>query len=70
MHQVNGVSVDGWKDGRPTIGGFWDEDSAYWIDGMTRLGLVLHDAELLARVKEDYDFILANPCVVLEISIS
>ena len=62
--------MDGWKDGRPTIGGFWDEDSAYWIDGMTRLGLVLHDAELLARVKEDYDFILANPCVVLEISIS
>ena len=47
--------------GRPSIGGFWDEDAAYWIDGMTRLGLVLHDSTLLARVKQDYDFVLAHP---------
>ena len=26
--------------------GFWDEDSAYWIDGLTRLGFVLNDARL------------------------
>ena len=37
------------------------QDAAYWIDGMTRLGLVLHDATLLARVKKDYDFVLAHP---------
>ena len=25
---LEGGSVDGWKDGRPSFGGFWDEDSA------------------------------------------
>ena len=39
-------SVNGWLDGRPSSDSFWDEDSAYWIDGMTRLGLVLHDDTL------------------------
>ena len=39
----------------------WDEDSAYWIDGMTRLGLVLHDDDLLARVKQDFENVLAHP---------
>jgi hypothetical protein len=53
--------VDGWRNGRPAEGGFWDEDSAYWIDGMTRLGLVLHDKELLDRVKEDFDYVLKYP---------
>jgi hypothetical protein len=52
---------DGWRNGRPQEGGFWDEDSAYWIDGMTRLGLVLHDEELLARVKEDYEYVMSHP---------
>jgi hypothetical protein len=56
-----GQSVDGWRNGRPSVGGFWDEDSAYWIDGMTRLGLVLHDNELIERVKQDFDHVLANP---------
>jgi len=41
--KIDGVRVDGWRDGRPAIGGFWDEDAAYWIDGVTRLGLVLQD---------------------------
>ena len=54
-------SVDGWKKGRPSFGGFWDEDSAYWIDGMTRLGLILHDPTLLARVKLDFDHTIKNP---------
>ena len=36
--KVNGHSVDGWKDGRPSFGGFWDEDSAYYVDG-TALGV-------------------------------
>lgn len=53
--------VNGWRNGRPAIGGFWDEDSAYWIDGMTRLGLVLHDKELLSRVKEDFQYVIKNP---------
>ena len=54
-------SVNGWLDGRPSSDSFWDEDSAYWIDGMTRLGLVLHDETLQARTKEDIDAVLANP---------
>ena len=37
------------------------QDSAYWIDGMARLGLVLGDKELLARVKADFDNVLAHP---------
>ena len=56
-----GHSVDGWRDGRPGFGGFWDEDSAYWIDGMTRLGLVLGDAELVARGGADVRAVIADP---------
>lgn len=59
--KIDGESVNGWKNGRPTVGGFWDEDSAYWIDGMTRLSLVLKDATLLNRVKEDIDFVVQHP---------
>eukprot|EP00041_Stephanoeca_diplocostata_P022479 m.537174 g.537174 ORF g.537174 m.537174 type:complete len:729 (-) comp22073_c0_seq14:544-2730(-) len=59
--KVNNESVDGWRNGRPTVGGFWDEDSAYWIDGMTRLSLVLKDATLLDRVKRDVEFVVHNP---------
>ena len=59
--KIKGGAADGWLHGRPTFGGFWDEDSAYWIDGLTRLGLVLGDAVLLARVKADYEAVLRNP---------
>lgn len=37
------------------------QDSAYWIDGMTRLGAVLHDSTLTARVREDIEAVIANP---------
>jgi hypothetical protein len=57
----NGHSVDGWRGGRPSFGGFWDEDSAYYMDGLTRLGLVLNDSNLIARAKADYDYVMANP---------
>lgn len=57
----DGHSVDGWRGGRPSFGGFWDEDSAYYIDGLTRLGLVLQDDILLSRVKEDYEWVMAHP---------
>jgi hypothetical protein len=49
------------RGGRPDFGGFWDEDSAYYIDGITRLGLVLQDEQLLARAKSDFDWVMANP---------
>ena len=54
-------TADGWRDGRPASADFWDEDSAYWIDGMTRLGLVLDDSELQQRVREDIYAVLKNP---------
>jgi hypothetical protein len=54
-------SVDGWRGGRPDFGGFWDEDSAYYIDGVARLGLVMQDEALLQRAKEDFDYVIANP---------
>ena len=57
----SGHTVDGWRDGRPAFGGFWDEDSAYWIDGMTRLGLVLGDAELVARGGADINAVIGDP---------
>lgn len=47
---ANGRS-NGWQGGRPP----WsqDEQSAYWIDGMMRLGLVLGDQDLLNRARAD-----------------
>ena len=59
-NEKNG-GVSGWRDGRPAASGFWDEDSAYWIDGMVRLGLVLNDTTLVARASQDYAATLANP---------
>jgi hypothetical protein len=53
--------VDGWRDGRPAAAGFWDEDSAYWIDGMTRMSQVLNDTKLLKRVAADYAAVMRSP---------
>jgi hypothetical protein len=33
----------------------------YWIDGMTRLGLVLNDSMLIARVAADFDATIRHP---------
>jgi len=55
------LSVDGWRHGRAFSLAFYDEDSAYSIDGMTRLGAVLRDKELVGRVKQDFEAVLANP---------
>ncbi len=57
----NDGGVDGWKNGRPNSWGFWDEDSAYWIDGMTRMGAVLNDTALKNRVFADYASTIAHP---------
>lgn len=55
------MTVDGWRDGRPCSLAFYDEDSAYWVDGMTRLAAILDDDVLLARVQADFDAVIANP---------
>lgn len=50
--------ANGWLKGQPA----WtmDEQSAYWIDGMTRLGLVLDEPTLLARTKADISYVIEN----------
>jgi len=53
--------VNGWRDGRPAAAGFWDEDSAYWIDGMTRLSSVLNDSALRERVAADFHAVQSQP---------
>eukprot|EP00040_Diaphanoeca_grandis_P000149 m.14498 g.14498 ORF g.14498 m.14498 type:complete len:723 (-) comp10170_c0_seq1:354-2522(-) len=58
---VEGKPVDGWLHGRPDVGGFWDEDSAYWIDGMARLGFVLQDDVLINRAKADIESVMEHP---------
>lgn len=45
--------ANGWKDGQPANPWTMAEQSAYWMDGMTRLGLVLNDSALKARTAED-----------------
>jgi len=45
--------ANGWKDGQPNSPWTMAEQSAYWMDGMTRLGLVLNSSALKARTAED-----------------
>ncbi|HOW96385.1 MAG TPA: glycoside hydrolase family 127 protein [Kiritimatiellia bacterium] len=49
-----------WK-GR-AIRSWWPyEQVAYWVDGMTRLGLLLEDARLLRKASRQLDRVLARP---------
>ena len=50
--------ANGWKDGQPNHPWTMAEQSAYWIDGMTRLGLVLNDTTLKARTAEDIEAVI------------
>jgi hypothetical protein len=50
--------ANGWKDGQPNHPWTMAEQSAYWIDGMTRLGLVLNDSTLKARTAEDIEAVV------------
>ena len=50
--------ANGWKDGQPNHPWTMAEQSAYWIDGMTRLGLVLNDTTLKARTAEDIESVI------------
>lgn len=50
--------ANGWKDGQPNHPWTMAEQSAYWIDGMTRLGLVLNDSVLKARTAEDIEAVI------------
>lgn len=48
----------GWIDGKPES--FLNEQTAYWIDGMIRLGLVLHDEELIRKASADIQSVIRN----------
>jgi len=39
------------------------EQTAYWVDGMIRCGLLLQDEFLISKAKEQIDFVLDNPDV-------
>jgi len=48
---------------RPDAGGesWWPyEQTAYWIDGMTRCGHLLHDSELITKAKKQFDYVLKH----------
>ena len=56
----------------PFSGGFWEgeenftylytwEQKAYWVDGATRLALVLGDENLLAKARASLDYTLSHP---------
>jgi hypothetical protein len=48
----------GWIDGKPES--FLNEQTAYWIDGMMRLGFVLHDDELISKASADIRSVIRN----------
>jgi hypothetical protein len=57
-----GTYWDGEEDG---VAGKWDswwpwEQKAYWIDGATRLAVVLQDEQLMAQVRTSIDYTLAH----------
>ena len=54
----NNAFEKGWIDGKPKS--FLNEQSAYWIDGMMRLGLVLHDEELIEKASADIQSVIRN----------
>lgn len=43
----------GWENGMPEP--FWNEQSAYWIDGMLRTGYILNDFTLINFAQNDID---------------
>lgn len=48
----------GWIDGKPES--FLNEQTAYWMDGMMRLGWALHDDELIAKAASDIQSVIKN----------
>ncbi|MBQ0088206.1 MAG: glycoside hydrolase family 127 protein [Prevotellaceae bacterium] len=51
--------VRGWAD--PTAGGWWHyEQTAYYLDGVTRLGYVLEDKTLMERSKKTMEAVMAR----------
>ena len=47
-----------WLEGQPPF--TLNEQTAYWIDGMLRLGIALHDRDLLARATKDIRTVIDN----------
>lgn len=46
---------------RPGASPWWPyEQTAYWVDGLTRCGLALNDPSLMKRAREQFDYVLAH----------
>ncbi|GAB3420506.1 beta-L-arabinofuranosidase domain-containing protein [Niabella aquatica] len=49
---------EGWINGHPPT--FLNEQSAYWIDGMMRLGFILNDQQLIQTASTDIKSVIRN----------
>lgn len=54
----NEAFKEGWINGQPPT--FLNEQSAYWIDGMMRLGLVLQDKDLISKASADISSVISH----------
>ena len=47
---------------RSALAGWWPyEQTAYWIDGMIRCGVLLRDEFLISKAKKQMDYVLDHP---------
>ena len=61
LPQVSWPFSDAYWAGEETAESWWPwEQKAYWLDGATRLALVLEDKELMAQVRATLDYTLAH----------
>jgi len=61
LPQVSWPFTDAYWAGDETAESWWPwEQKAYWLDGATRLALVLEDKELMAQVRASLDYTLAH----------
>jgi hypothetical protein len=61
LPQVSWPFSDAYWAGEETAESWWPwEQKAYWLDGATRLALVLEDRELMAQVRATLDYTLAH----------
>jgi hypothetical protein len=61
LPQVSWPFSDAYWAGEETAASWWPwEQKAYWLDGATRLALVLEDKDLIAQVRATLDYTLAH----------
>jgi uncharacterized protein len=64
LPQISWPFSDAYWAGEETAESWWPwEQKAYWLDGATRLALVLDDKELMAQVRATLDYTLTHAAV-------